>query len=136
MNTEEEYTESQEYRESEYFRRKRQKYNSAIGMQSLFAGAVASRYLIDKFKEKKQLKITPMKELDAAIKDIRKNNSWEKSPLLIMNYLANNIDRLLYQEKYLIIDTYDEANTDLLSIIDTTKKTKGQIFYENNFINL
>lgn len=120
----------------DYINKKIQRNNYTIGMQSLFIGAVASRYLVDKLKETKELKITPMRELDAAIKDIRKNNSWEKSPFLIMNYLANNIDRLLYQEKYLIIDTYDEANTDLLSKIDTTKKTKGQIFYENNFINL
>jgi hypothetical protein len=135
MNTEAEYTESQEYRESEYFKRKRQRYNSLLSMPAIL-GAVSSRFLIDKLKETKQLKMTPMKELDTAIKDIRSKNSWEKSPLLIMNYLANNIDRLLYQEKYLIVDTYDEANNNLLSKIDTTKKTKGQIFYENNFINL
>ncbi len=80
------------------------------------------------------IKLTPMQQIIAAIHDIRSNNTYEASPMLVIQWMANNIDRLLYEEKYLIVDTYDAA-------IDTDEqigfvKTEGQIFFEKNFINL
>ena len=120
----------------EEFLAKRHKPTMSVqGMHSLFVGAVASRYLIDKLKETKPPKMTPMRELDAAIKDIRSKNSLVDSPILIMGWLANNIDRLIYEEKYLVVETYDAAKKTIVDN-DVVVKTEGQLFFEKHFINL
>lgn len=82
------------------------------------------------------LKLTPMQQIVAEIHNIRTNNSYEASPMLVIQWLANNIDRLLYEEKYLIIDSIDAfLDPDCKDQI-AFKKTAGQLFFERNFINL
>jgi len=82
------------------------------------------------------IKLTPMHQIVSEIHNIRSNNSYEASPMLVIQWLSNNIDRLLYEEKYLIVDSIDDfLDPDL---IDQTnfEKTPGQLFFEANFINL
>ena len=82
------------------------------------------------------IKLTPMQEVIAAVHEIRSKSSYEASPMLFMQWMATNVDRLLYEEKYLIIDTYDAAaDPEAINQINF-KKTAGQIFFEKNFINL
>jgi hypothetical protein len=51
-------------------------------------------------------------------------------------WMQKNIARLLYEEKYLVVDTYDKANDPYRCYRESVEKTKGQEFFENNFINL
>ena len=82
------------------------------------------------------IKLTPMQQIVAEILAIRSQNTYEASPMILMQWLANNLDRLLYEEKYLIIDSIDafmdSGSEDQIAF----KKTAGQLFFERNFINL
>lgn len=62
-----------------------------------------------------------------------------KSSVEFVLWLQNNMPRLLYEEKHIIVDTYDQGNDPyrFYRQDDTTiEKTKGQEFFENHFINL
>ena len=83
-----------------------------------------------------QIKLTPMQQVLAAIHDIRKENTYEASPMIFMQWMANNMDKLLYEEKYNIVDSYN-AGIDPFDMYSEPKiKSKGQEFFEANFINL
>lgn len=82
------------------------------------------------------IKLTPMQQIVAEIHNIRSNNSYEASPMLVIQWIANNIDRLLYEEKYLVIDSIDAFLDPEFKNQMEFKKTAGQIFFERNFINL
>jgi len=83
-----------------------------------------------------QIKLTPMQQVLAAIHDIRKENTYEASPMIFMQWMANNIDKLLYEEKYNIVDSFDAGNDPFEMNRKPKTKSKGQEFFENNFINL
>ncbi len=83
-----------------------------------------------------QIKLTPMQQVLAAIHDIRKENTYEASPMIFMQWMANNIDKLLYEEKYNIVDSFDAGNDPCQMYTKPKSKTKGQEFFESNFINL
>jgi hypothetical protein len=73
---------------------------------------------------------TPMQEVFFQL-DVTQNQLEFKA------WMKNNIARLLYEEKYLIVDTYDEGNDPYrLFRNQPTEITKGQQFFENHFINL
>ena len=82
------------------------------------------------------IKLTPMQQIVAEILAIRSNNTYEASPMILMQWLANNLDRLLYEEKYLIVDSIDDFLDPDLIHQTNFEKTPGQLFFEANFINL
>ena len=82
------------------------------------------------------IKLTPMQQIVAEILAIRGKNTYEASPMILMQWLANNLDRLLYEEKYLVIDSIDAfLDPDGINQLNF-KKSAGQLFFERNFINL
>jgi hypothetical protein len=84
----------------------------------------------------RRYELTPIQQVLQAVHEIRQSNTYEASPMLFIQWFSNNIDRLLYEEKYLIVDTYDAAIDPESSKQLDFKKTAGQVFFENNFINL
>jgi hypothetical protein len=88
---------------------------------------------------------TPIQELQYILDCYEKvNNQHDQQDnriaiaLAFTEYFRSNKDVLLYEEKYFIVDAYDLGNDPfkMHRNIPAEEKTNGQIFFENNFINL
>ena len=83
---------------------------------------------------------TPIQELQYILDSYQKchKDNPQAAAMAFTEYFRSNKDVLLYNEKYNIVDAYDLGN-DPFSMhrnIPAKEKTNGQIFFENNFINL
>jgi hypothetical protein len=83
---------------------------------------------------------TPMQELEHIwyCYQSQYKNNLQRAAMEFAEYFRANKDVLLYNEKHNIVDAYDIGN-DPFSMhrnISVHEKTNGQIFFENNFINL
>jgi hypothetical protein len=75
-------------------------------------------------------KYTPMQEVMFQLET-------SKYSIEFVVWMQNNIARLVYEEKYLVIDAYDEGNDPYRMFRDPDENmTKGQEFFLNNFINI